>query len=159
MKTTPHELKNDPEYLRLKRVILPIVATSNNLEFFDPIGTTFIIHHDGKQALALTAAHNIHEIAKIDCPYDLHHPTTLPEFIIRPKEINLRDTSMRVLYPDMDGKIYAVKIVKAYALDDSDIAVCVLGIESTLPSNLVFDQQLKIDSAVPQRAKPCCFWL
>jgi hypothetical protein len=69
VKTTPLELKQDQEHLRLKRVIAPIVATSHALDLFDPISTAFIIHAGGKQAIALTSAHNIHQIARIEQPH------------------------------------------------------------------------------------------
>jgi hypothetical protein len=151
MKTTPLELKQDQEHLQLKRVIVPIVATSRDLQCFNPIGTGFIIHGRGKQAIALTAAHNIREIARIERPYDVCHPTTLPEFRLRETKVDFRNTQMRIVYPDQDGNIHLPRISNAYVLEDTDMAVCTIFIGSDTPSDVIFDQRLVIDSRPPKK--------
>ena len=151
MKTTPLELKQDQEHLRLKRLIVPIVATSGDLESFEPIGTGFIIYGVGKKAIALTAAHNIRAIERIERPYDRCHPTTLPEFRFREARVDFRNTKMRIVYPDEDGNVHLPHVMNAYVLEDSDMAVCTIAIGSDAPSDLIFDQHFDVDSSPPQK--------
>jgi Trypsin-like peptidase domain len=151
VKNTPLELKQDQEHLRLKRVIVPIVATSRDLESFEPIGTGFIIYGVGKQAIVLTAAHNIRAIGRIERPYDRCHPTTLPEFRFRETRVDLRNTKMRIVYPAQDGNVHLPEVINAYVLEDSDMAVCTIVIGSDAPSDLIFDQHFDVDSSPPQK--------
>lgn len=151
MKTTAIQLKQDQEHLQLKRVVVPIVATSKTLDSLDPIGTAFIIYGAGKQAIAITAAHNIHQIARIDGHSERCHPTTPLEFRLREIEINFTNTEMRVLYPDENGQIYQPRLMNAYVIEDNDIAVCTLNIGSDAPNDLVFDKQFVFDSRPPKK--------
>jgi hypothetical protein len=144
----------DKEHLELKRVVVPIIATGSDLSF-EPVGSAFIIHCDGKNALALSAAHNIrHILSKIERPYELCHETTLPEFRIHVQDIEFRNTRMRVVFPDQDGKIYLIDLPRAYVLDESDIAVCVLRIPDDMPPSLLFEKKLAIDSSPPKAETP-----
>ena len=151
MKTTAVQLKEDQEHLQLKRVVVPIVATSPALDLFEPIGTAFIIYGVDKQAIAITASHNIHHIARLDGHEDRCHETTLREFRLRQEEVNFTHTDMRILYSDMNGQIHMPRIMKAYVDEVSDIAVCTIAIEPSLPSDLKFDKQFVINSAPPKK--------
>lgn len=151
MKTTPAALKADREHLNLKRLIVPIVAVSNDLEVFKLIGTAFIIYGVGKQAIALTAAHNVQAIERIERPYDRCHPTTPPEFRFRETRIEFKDTQMRIAYPDLDGNIHLPRVNNAYFLEDHDIAICTIFIGNDAPKDLTFDQHFELDSSPPKK--------
>jgi hypothetical protein len=149
VKTTPGELKADSEHLQLKRLIVPIVAVTNALDVFELIGTAFIIYGVGKQAIALTAAHNVQAIERIERPYDRCHPTTPPMFRFQESRIAFKDTQMRIAYPDLDGNIHLPRVNNAYFLPHHDIAICTIFIGNDEPKDLVFDQRFEVDSSPP----------
>lgn len=139
----------DPVHLAHKRVILPIVVTCTD-GHYEPIGTAFVILAAGKDAIALSAAHNFHYIAReVDGGYDTCDPTTPPEFRPRKQDIKFRSTEARVIYPDIRGEMHLPYISRAYVDMPSDIAVCILKIPDNLPVDLVFDQWLGLNSAPP----------
>jgi hypothetical protein len=66
-----------PELRReLQKLILPILVTHLD-GAVTCIGTGFLIVVNGRQALMVTAAHNIDCIRKIENPHRAHHPSTL----------------------------------------------------------------------------------
>ncbi len=141
------------EFLPAQRTIVPIVATFKFPDL-EPIGTAFIIYTEGKKAIALTAAHNLQAIARLDPPHDTYHPTTPPEFRPIVRSIDFRNATPRVLYPDQNGGMFTPRITHAYVLLPADIAVLTLFIPNALPDDLVFSEKLVIDSSPPRAGAP-----
>jgi hypothetical protein len=141
------------EIIAAQRTIVPIVATFAYPDF-EPIGTAFIIYTEGKNAIALTAAHNFEAMARLDRPYDIYHPTMPQEFRPVVRSINFRNATPRVLYPGLDGSMFTVRITGAYVLIPADIAVVTLSIPNTLPDDLVFSEKLVIDSSPSRVGTP-----
>jgi len=139
----------DPAHLAYKRLILPIVVTCTD-GHYEPIGTAFVIAVAGKNAIALSAAHNFDYIAKeVDGGHDTCHPTTLPEFRSPVQDIQFRYTNVRVIYPDMKGEMHLPYVYRTYVNRPSDIAICMLNIPDNFASDVVFDQYLALKSAPP----------
>ena len=144
----------DPEHLAYKRLILPIVATCTD-GHYEPIGSAFVILTAGKDAIALSAAHNFHYLAReVDGGHDRCDPTTPPEFRPRVQDIKFRSAEARVIYPDMQGGMHLPYISRAYVDMPSDIAICILKIPNNFPVDLVFDHRLAINSAPPAVGTP-----
>jgi len=135
--------------LDLRRLVLPIVTTGTDLTI-EPVGTAFIIYANEKVALALSAAHCFHHIAKLNSPHEKHHETILSEFRPRLSDIDLHDFKGRVLYPDLNGQVHVLNLAMAYALEPGDIAVCRLEIPDSLPSHVRFNKRITIDSSPPK---------
>jgi hypothetical protein len=142
----------DPVHLQIRRVIVPIVAMGLDLSFA-PIGTAFIIGAFGKWALALTAGHNIQEIFRLERPYDTYHPTTLPEFRVRVREVKFETIKMGVVCYDRHGKPHFASVERAYTLDEADIGVCVLHIEDER-EDVLFEKKIAIDTRLPKKGTP-----
>lgn len=149
----PEQSSTYEEMLVAQRTIVPIVATFIFPDL-EPIGTAFIIYTEGKRAIALTAAHNLSALARLDRPYDTFHPTTPQEFRPIVRNIDFRNVSPRVMYPDRHGNMCTPRIARGYVLEPSDIAVLILLIPDTLPDDLVFNEKLVIDSSPPRVGAP-----
>ena len=63
----------------LRRVVLPILVIERD-GHIHAIGTCFLVSATGRDAIALTAKHNIDYVMRIDGSRDTHAPTTPPEF-------------------------------------------------------------------------------
>jgi hypothetical protein len=133
----------------LRRVVLPIVAINSDWHA-EPIGTAFVVSAAGKYALAFTAAHCLHYIARLDAPYARSHETTLPDFRPVLSDIDLNDFKGRVLYPDATGNFHALYLAKAYSIQPSDLAICRLEVPPILETTVKFEKRLIIDSSPPK---------
>jgi hypothetical protein len=134
----------------LRRVVLPIVAINSKWRV-EAIGTAFVVLAFGKYAIALTAAHCLQHIARLDAPYPRSY-NSVPPWLPRPvvTDIDLEDYKGRVLYPDATGNYQALYLAKAYAIQPSDIAVCRLEVPHKLETTVKFEKRLIIDSSPPK---------
>lgn len=100
-------------------IVLLLAFTQNRSP--KPIGTGFIIGAFGKDAIGVTAAHNIQGIGDVQAPIKKHHATALPEFIKNGHPIDFDRKKVMAVCSE-NGKIEASIISWAVYDKNSDVA-------------------------------------
>lgn len=92
---------------------------------FKEIGTAFIIQRRRDRAIALTAAHNIHDaIREVQNPSGRHHPSTPPEFLPE-REISAGSSALRAIVIS-GNRVEACLIGEVFWDEDADLAALTL---------------------------------
>jgi len=98
-------------------MVLPLLSVSNDI--WTAIGTTFVLHASEREALLVTAAHNLTHFL----PRGRHHPSTPVEFQTPPSRLtHVDDQSLGVLVFEIDHFALAA-VVSAYLHSDWDLAL------------------------------------
>ena len=110
------------------------------------LGTGFIVAPFGRQALAVSAAHNFDHAARVQTPWSVSHPTTLPEFTLS-NAVPLDCRSLRAVY-SADDTVEAAMIRQVSAVPEVDIAIFAIELRDEAVG-APFTHRIDIDSRVP----------
>lgn len=120
------------------------------------IGTGFIVGAFGRQALALTAAHNFHHVASIQRPWTTHHPTTPKEFILNePRPLSIDRRNVRAFCGGKDNMDMCI-IGEVSAVKEMDIAVFTLFLQRHIETDWL-KHRCSVDFNIPKRGQ--CVWM
>lgn len=137
----------------LERGILSLLAFSPDRSP-QLIGTAFIIEAQGKSAVAMTAAHNLEAIRKVQNPYDYHHASALPEFLGSKQLISLKCEDVRAIYRVGD-RVECCPIT--WALSDLKGDLAALGIKVQDEDNyLPLNESFLLDNPIPKIGDEVC---
>lgn len=139
---------------RVQRAILPIVATGVRYDHFTPIGTGFVVATLGRRAVMLSAAHNFQTIRKIDMPYEISASNTLPEFRVEIEPYQMKETKMQALFFGQDNHFHCATIMTVDGNKPADVVACLISLEDDIPSEVLFDTKLAIDTTPVEAGQP-----
>lgn len=109
------------------------------------IGTGFAIAAFGREAIAITAAHNFEEAAKVQRPWTLSHSSALPEFkISKTRSLSIDPKLLRACYLDTGCIICEINFVP-----EIDIAVFTIRLEES-ESRDPLTGRFTIDTSIPE---------
>lgn len=127
----------------LRTAVLPLVAIAPDARW-RPLGTAFVVSvQDGKQALLLTAAHNVRFACAIDSPRSGHHATALSEFLPKARaQLDLRNTYIHAILP-LDTGWILTEMSRSWLLEGLDVALMSVAIpphiDATFPTQFSLD--------------------
>jgi hypothetical protein len=129
----------------IRQAVLPLCyGEPHNLQ---PIGTAFVINAAGKQAIVLTARHNLERIHSLQNPHPRHHPST-PIFLRAPEQRRIKLDIAEVLLPVTDpnlGSRGVARIFAGYGCEGTDVAI--LFVELKEDRGFRFTYQIALDPA------------
>jgi Trypsin-like peptidase domain len=132
----------------LRRVVLPILVIQHD-GHMNAIGTCFVVSGTGRDAIALTAKHNIDYVMQIDGSRDIHAPTTPPEFRVVEFQRRWKNLTAFVALWVPDDQIIPCDLVQAWFVETGhDLAAVLLKIPDR--HNATFTKRLRIDSRGPR---------
>lgn len=143
------QLDRDDPFNRVLLSLLVIRDDPDQPLQLDMVGTAFIIQANGTSAFAVSAAHCFERIREILHPHPLYHPSTLPEFLPTPSEIDL--TKVKALYHN--GNI-SIACNVGLATWDPDTDCALLFINSPPQQPLSFKESLSLDDQIPEIGDP-----
>lgn len=119
------------------------------------IGTGFLVAAIGRKALALTAAHNFRQAARVQRPWTTQHPTTPAEFTLRrPQTLSTRPKDIRAVYFDK-SQVDMCIIGEVSAVDGMDIALFTIALQEHVDDNLL-KSRFPLDMKKPRRGQRVC---
>jgi hypothetical protein len=134
--------------------VLPIVAVKEDGSW-EPIGTCFVVAVMGpKQALALTAAHNLRRFEALDRRSPRHHPTTPREFTgVDASSIELTRTRATAVVQDASGHVAVAYVLRGWLSGLSDTAAIILDIPEDVDTAVVFSRRLAMNTRPVQEGE------
>lgn len=141
---------NDPRIAAL--IVLVAIGPDRRPQ---PIGSGFVIHANGKNAVAMTAAHNIAGIHDVQAPRPSHHASTaLPEFLPPRVPLSLDVKDVFAVCIEAGGSIEVAEICACAADDQADVAT--LFLRSRNPDSKFFRSHYEVDDALPEIGAEVC---
>lgn len=120
------------------------LAVRDKENYFRGIGTAFIVATFGRAALAITAAHSLAEIRRMDRPWTLHAPST-PELFLPPEPtINLKNSKICFLFRNSAETTVECELGHAEFDTNSDLALCWIELPDHAPGE--FRDLFRIDT-------------
>ncbi len=134
----------------LRRAVLPVLVIEKD-GAITPVGTCFIVSAIEREALALTAKHNVEYIRRVDGGRDRHTPSTPEDCRTKPahRRYRLKNLQMLAAYWYADESMAPCDITEAWSDDgEHDVAVLLLRIREQFDAT--FTHHLTIDSNGPE---------
>lgn len=118
------------------------------------VGTGFIISSDGNKATAVTAAHVLSEIRRLQSGEPRHNPTALEMFLPPPKLIDVDRSKLRAMC--RDGDKAQLLIVTGLVFDErTDIGILTLATQDAAESTVPL-HEFVVGNRVPQVGELIC---
>ncbi len=118
------------------------------------LGTAFIISHDDRVAICVTAAHVFTEVRRIQSPLQRYVPSALPEFLPPPRTIDLSEQKIRAIA--LEGDRVEALIVDGAIIDEvRDIAVFRVALQND-NALAFFSAEFEADDRVPLAGDTIC---
>jgi len=130
---------------QLQQAVFPIIAVAGDAQWH-PIGTAFVIAVVApKTAFLLTAAHNLHYIARVDAPHTQRNPIVAPDFHAEPpSQVNLSSTYVYAFVRNGPGGVLA-EMIRSWVCNTSDVALMLMQIrpddEAEFPYRISLDSR------------------
>ncbi len=145
-----NEAETDPSF---NRGMLTLIAFNDEGAPLG-LGTAFVVSHDDRVAVCVTAAHVFTEIRSIQSPPQRYVPSALPEFLPPPRVIDLSRQKIRAMA--IEGDRIEALIVDAAIIDEvGDIAVFRVALQDEdVPA--FFSAEFEPDDKVPAAGDLVC---
>ena len=130
--------------IELQKHVLPIVVALPD-GCIECIGTGFISFANGRQAHLVTAAHIIDQIRRIDRPRSRHDPSTPDVFRTIVYRFELKQANPKAIFFD-GSTAHAATIEAAVEMSKTDIALCSIRLDESVPPNVCFTSRLVFDT-------------
>lgn len=137
----------------LQRGMLTLIAFDDEGVPFG-LGTAFIVSRDDRVAVCVTAAHVFTEVRRIQSPQQRYVPSALPEFLPRPRAIDLSEQKIRAIA--IEGDRIEVLIVDGAIIDEvRDVAVFRVSLQNE-DTPAFFSAEFEVDDKVPAAGDMVC---
>ena len=146
-------LKDEEMKAELRQVILPILS-EDEAGGIEVVGTGFVILANKRQAHFVTAGHVGSHIQRQDRPRPRAHLSTPSDFRAPEFRTELRRVQPFVIFCHPTRGHIRVPIEAWLDLKNADLALCSIRFEDNVPSDVVFEKSLKLDSRPVTAGEP-----